>query len=197
MPKVYSEEERAQIDRRLREEATYCLGAFGVKGTTVDLLVKRVNIPKGTFYLFYESKELLLFRAMLELHEQMEAALIEHLEALPDKRDVYAVTDAIVGLYQVADRSGMLRMMTTGEMDLIYRKLPNEVLAEHMQKDADMTQLIFDILGIANEGADAYAAAFRSQFITMLYKHEVGDEKAFGALRLCIRGLVLQLFEAQ
>ena len=125
MPKVYSEAERAQIDRRLREEAVYCLGAFGVKGTTVDLLVKRVNIPKGTFYLFYSSKELLLFRAMLELHEQMEAALIEQLEALPDKRDVDAVTDAIVGLYQVADHSGMLRMMTTGEMERIYRKLPS------------------------------------------------------------------------
>ena len=33
----------------------------GVKKTTVDELVKRTGIPKGTFYLFYPSKEMLLF----------------------------------------------------------------------------------------------------------------------------------------
>ncbi|WP_286081321.1 TetR/AcrR family transcriptional regulator [Parablautia intestinalis] len=32
--------------------------------TTVDEIVKRVNIPKGTFYLFYKSKELLLFEVI-------------------------------------------------------------------------------------------------------------------------------------
>ncbi len=31
----------------------------GVKKTTVDELVKRVGIPKGTFYLFYPSKDCL------------------------------------------------------------------------------------------------------------------------------------------
>lgn len=33
----------------------------GVKKTTVDELVKREGIPKGTFYLFYPSKEMLLY----------------------------------------------------------------------------------------------------------------------------------------
>ncbi|MDY4210978.1 MAG: TetR/AcrR family transcriptional regulator [Treponema sp.] len=32
-----------------------------MKKTTVDELVKRTGIPKGTFYLFYPSKEILLF----------------------------------------------------------------------------------------------------------------------------------------
>ena len=137
MPKVYSEAERAQIDRRLREEAVYCLGAFGVKGTTVDLLVKRVNIPKGTFYLFYSSKELLLFRAMLELHEQMEAALIEQLEALPDKRDVDAVTDAIVGLSARCEE--MLEYVKTADMSLVDYLGVGPLHETATKKDAGLT----------------------------------------------------------
>ena len=61
MPKSYSEQEREYIRKRLKEEAADCLARYGVRRTTVDELVKRVNIPKGTFYLFYKSKELLLF----------------------------------------------------------------------------------------------------------------------------------------
>ena len=38
------------------EEANACLAAYGIRKTTVDELVRRVGIPKGTFYLFYESK---------------------------------------------------------------------------------------------------------------------------------------------
>ena len=60
MPKIYSEEEKKQIIQRLKEEANILMQEKGVKKTTVDELVKRVGIPKGTFYLFYPSKEMLL-----------------------------------------------------------------------------------------------------------------------------------------
>ena len=52
MPKSYSDQEREYIKKRLKDEATKCLIQYGVRRTTVDEIVKRVNIPKGTFYLF-------------------------------------------------------------------------------------------------------------------------------------------------
>ena len=61
MPKIYSEEEKKQIIQRLKEEANILMQEKGVKKTKVDELEKRVGIPKGTFYLFYPSKEMLLF----------------------------------------------------------------------------------------------------------------------------------------
>ncbi|WP_343210323.1 TetR/AcrR family transcriptional regulator [Anaerolentibacter hominis] len=195
MPKVFSDEERAYIDKRLREEAAYCLMTFGVKGTTVDELVKRVNIPKGTFYLFYDSKESLLFQALLTLHEQMEQTLFKRIGDLPDKRDVEAVTDVVLELYVMADRSGLLRMMTTGELEIIYRKLPVDSFQGHLEHDSDTIRTIFNMLNISTDNIDHYAAAFRSQFITMIYKREMGEDKVFAALRLCIRGLILQMFE--
>lgn len=195
MPKVFSDDERAFIDKRLREEAAYCLSTYGVKGTTVDELVKRVKIPKGTFYLFYNSKEVLLFQALMELHERMERELVKQINNLPDKRNVDAVTDAIVGLYKAADASGLLRFMTTGELEILYRKLPSETFEAHLAYDTDMITTVFHALELPIDNIDNYAAAFRSQFITMIYKREVGEDKALDALHLCIRGLVIQMLE--
>ena len=50
MPKSYSEQEREYIRERLKEEAAQCLAKYGVRRTTVDEIVRRVKIPKGTFY---------------------------------------------------------------------------------------------------------------------------------------------------
>lgn len=195
MPKVFSEAERAYIDRRLQEEAAYCLATFGIKGTTVDMLVKRVNIPKGTFYLFYESKEVLLFQALLTLHQQVEQEIIQSLKDLEDKRDVEAVTDTILAFFQAANHSGLLRLLTTGELEIIYRKLPSEQFQAHLADDASLMNTIFTILEVSGKEIDDYATAFRSLFVTMIYRKEVGEHDSFLALRLCIRGLVLQLFE--
>ena len=52
MPRAYSDQERAYIRQRLHEEAILCIKQYGMRKTSVDELVRRVNIPKGTFYLF-------------------------------------------------------------------------------------------------------------------------------------------------
>ena len=64
MPKLYSDEEKKNIIAKLKKEANTLMQEKGVKKTTVDELVKRVGIPKGSFYLFYPSKEMLLFEVL-------------------------------------------------------------------------------------------------------------------------------------
>ena len=76
MPKSYSNSEREYIIKKLKQEAEYCLTQYGVKKTSVDELVKRVSIPKGTFYLFYRSKELLFFDVFLEKHNEIQGNLL-------------------------------------------------------------------------------------------------------------------------
>ena len=65
MPKCYSEKEKEYIKKRLKEEAAALIGQYGIRHTTVDEIVRRACVPKGTFYLFYESKELLIFEVLL------------------------------------------------------------------------------------------------------------------------------------
>lgn len=60
----------------------YPLLRIGVRRTTVDEIVKRVNIPKGTFYLFYKSKELLLFEVIQEQQENVNRRLYQTISGI-------------------------------------------------------------------------------------------------------------------
>ncbi len=196
MPKTFSKEERDYIDNRLKEEATYCLVNFGVKGTTVDELIKRVNIPKGTFYLFYKSKELLLFKVLEEIHDSMEAKFIADLENLSDKLDIDTITSVIYGFYKETEKSGVLRVLTSGDIELIYRKLSVEVLQNHVEQDDKIAEAILKVLKKeSSNNVEIISAALRGIFMQMVHSREIGQEYADEVLKISIRGLVIQILE--
>ena len=109
MPKSYSEQEREYIRKRLKEEAAKCLARYGVRRTTVDEIVKRVNIPKGTFYLFYKSKELLLFEVIQEQQENINHELYQAISAIPAAEfSAEKLTDVIFGFYKMTEKMQIL-----------------------------------------------------------------------------------------
>ena len=57
MPKIFSEKERVDIISSLQKSAMKELSRVGVRKTTVDELCRLSHLAKGSFYLFYESKE--------------------------------------------------------------------------------------------------------------------------------------------
>lgn len=59
MARAFTEKEKEQVAVALKQAAEACLMAYGVRKTTVDELVQRANISKGSFYAFYPSKEVL------------------------------------------------------------------------------------------------------------------------------------------
>lgn len=194
LPKIYSDNERAYIKKRLKEEASYCLSTFGIRRTTVDELVERVKIPKGTFYLFYGSKELLLFEALLEQHETIEKQLLNEIKALEEHITTENLTEIIYSFFKAIDETALLRLLTTGEIELLYRKLPQEVMDTHFLHDSTMIKDIVEMVSCSDKiNTDYYAAAFRNLFIGMIYKREAGEEYFNEALKLTIRGLVLQM----
>lgn len=194
MPKKFSESEKAYITKRLKEEAMKCLSTYGVKKTTVDELVKRVNIPKGTFYLFYESKELLLFDTINELHNEVQNKLMLEMSALSEGITVDNLTDFLFQLYQEVNQSGLLSFMMNGEMELLMRRLPEETVKEHLAHDDLNIEQFFSFLPLKeNKNIEVYSGAFRAIFLTLLYKREIGETVFDDALRLMLRGLVIQL----
>lgn len=196
MPKSYSDEERAYIVKRLKEEATNCLSMYGVKKTTVDELVRRVKIPKGTFYLFYQSKELLLFEVLLELHEKIEHQLLDGITQIEkDNLNIEQMTDLIYRFYKVADESPLIKLLTSGDMDILARKLPKEVVAEHFEQDNFLIEKIFSLVpDVEDKDVETFSTAFRNIFFTMIYKKELGENNYDESLKMLIRGLVIQLF---
>ena len=197
MPKCYSEQEREYIKKRLKEEAGKCLAQYGVRRTTVDEIVKRVNIPKGTFYLFYKSKELLLFDVVLELHDMIEQELYNAIVSInPDESVQEQLTNVIVHFYKMAGESPILKVLTSGEIELLARKLPADVLQQHMGHDNTMIERVLSQLPIKQKiNTSAFSAAFRAIFFATLHKNEIGEEQYEESLNLLVKGLVSQFIQ--
>lgn len=196
MPKTFTDKKREYIKKRLMEEAQDCLRLYGIRKTTVDELVKRANIPKGTFYLFYDSKELLFYDVLCSVHDELHADLRRRLEALDEPAAADQVTELVLGLYKKVEASFLYKFITGGDLELLMRRLPPEVARAHAEKDDfSMEQLIAMAPGIKGDSIKKYSAAMRAIFLSMLHKHEIGEEVFEDALRLMIRGVVMQMFE--
>lgn len=193
MPKSYTEHEKEFIKSSLRHHAAECLSTYGIKKTTVDELVKRVKIPKGTFYLFYPSKEILLFEVIMKWHDEIQNELFQTVFNLADRITINNLTDAIFSAYKNVEQTGLASILFSGEIEILIHKLPQEMIEVHFAKDDDIIEKIITMLPPA-KGKDPqiYSAAFRGVFFLLLHKHEIGpqfDE----VLELTLRGLVMQL----
>lgn len=196
MPKCYSEQERDYIRKRLKEEAAKCIAQYGIRRTTVDEIVKRVNIPKGTFYLFYKSKELLLFEVLLEQHELINQKVYQAItDMLQSGFSVEKLTDVLYEFYKLTSEMPILKVLNSSEVNLLICKLPGEVVEAHFHEDAGSIEQAFSLLPV-KKGADieAISAAFHGIFFATLHSKEIGEDQYEKALRTLIHGVVLQMF---
>ncbi len=195
LPKCYSDEEREYIIRRLKEEAAKCLAQYGVRRTTVDELVKRVNIPKGTFYLFYKSKEILLFEVIQEQHDAINNGLAQALSKISVK-DMSAdtFTDLIFDFFKKTEEMPILRLLNTDEVELLVRKLPREVVEAHLQEDTGTIEKMLAMFPMKKKvDVKAISAAFHAIYFATLHKADIGEESYDEALRMLIYGVVKQI----
>jgi AcrR family transcriptional regulator len=198
MPKPLTDSEREHIKKKLIDEARLCLSQYGMKKTTVDELAKRANIPKGTFYLFYESKELLFFDVICAFHDDLQTKLISRISTIKENINPAKLTELILELYKMVEESFMLRFLTDGEMELLIRKLPPEIAEAHAEKDDfSLEQLLYLVPDMKKSNIKGFSAALRGIFLSMLHKHEIGEEVFDDALKIMIHGVVIQMFEGE
>ena len=195
MPKSYSEQEREYIKKRLKEEAAKCLAQYGIRRTTVDEIVKRVNIPKGTFYLFYKSKELLLFDVIQEQHEIINRELYRILSDIANTDfSAEKLTDVIFEFFKMTEEMLILKLLDINEVELLVRKLPQETIAEHFLDDTDMIEKMLTLFPVKKEvDIKVISAAFHAIYFATLHKAEIGEEHYDEALRTLIYGVVTQI----
>ena len=195
MPKCYSDQEREYIRKRLKEEAAACMGQYGIRRTTVDEIVKRVNIPKGTFYLFYKSKELLLFDVIQEQHELVNQKLYQAVSDLAGSEiSAEKITDLVFEFFKMTENMLVLKQLDASEVELLVRKLPREVVEEHLQDNTDTIEKLFSLLPVKKEvDIKTISAAFHAIYYATLHKKEIGEDQYDQALWMLIFGVVLQI----
>ncbi len=206
MPKIYSDEEKKEIVRKLKKEANDLMQEKGVKHTTVDELVRRTGIPKGTFYLFYPSKEMLLFEVSQDYHEQVDKFIWEGMEKIMLKRHIVPdenadfsdcvddITDVILGAMEITFSSCLKVVLMPDAMQLILSKIPDEVLEKHRHDDEGIGKGMFAVMAV-KKGIDiqALVGSFMQIIFGGMYKREIGEDNWLESMRLLIKGLVLQM----
>ena len=90
MPKAWSEREKEYIKKTLLSEGKTLFEKYGLQKTTVDDIVHAAQISKGSFYIFYQSKEELYFDVLDSVEQELREKIFENLfKPELDRRDSF------------------------------------------------------------------------------------------------------------
>ncbi|MBC7231540.1 MAG: TetR family transcriptional regulator [Actinobacteria bacterium] len=192
-------EEPQVTDRRDRiiEIATRLFAAKGYHGTTIDEIVQATGIAKGTFYIYFDSKEELLVEVIRKLIDDTLGRIDRALEQR-DEKDYIARIEAkgeeLFNLYLT--QSELLYMLlgeTVGNPRLLaqFREV-YEQLAEGIEEDLRLGVGAGDIFPYHDLKTVSYALVGMGQSIAVLLAQ--ADEKQVRAARKTVRELMTRAF---
>lgn len=193
MATAFTTEEKEVIRKKLHKVAKECLQRYGVKKTTVDQMAAMTDISKGSFYNFYSSKEMLFFAVLEEYQIDVMDRLTEQLD-MEAKIDTNRLVQLLYDFYQDFRYSFMYTIFKNHEMELLVRKLPREVIANHHLIDDRMVKKIVSRINIReNVSLEIVSALFRTIAMTILHIKEIGEKQFDTTLKLVIQGIVEQI----
>lgn len=190
---AFTEEQNETIRAELIREARRCGVSVGMRKTSVEQLTEAVGISKGSFYKFFDSKELLFFAVLEDIHTECFAAAQKALrenEALPpDERASAAILAACRWL------SGTQTFVfIENDADFLLRRLPQEVKSAHYHDDEVHIRALLEESGLCPKGGiPLAAAAIRGLILTVSHQEHIGALYP-QVLETLVRGACRELF---
>ncbi len=194
MAKGFSEREKEAIKSKLMDAAEECWGKYGLKKTSVDQLVSMANISKGSFYLFYPSKEHLFMDVFDRIDQRVKAEMFNKLqEAGGNPRESFM--SVIRLLFEEAKKMPWILNMYKGDLELLVRKLPPERVGSHLSNDDNAASNLLKFLNIKTPGdPKIISGAMRAIFLTLLHKSEIGEDVFDDVLDYLLQAVTDKLF---
>lgn len=194
MARSYTDAEKEYIKKNLIAQAESCMKQYGMKKTTVDEITTRCRIAKGSFYHFYDSKELLFWDVIMKWHEEINKSTYETMVSM-GAVTVDSLTELITNCYLMCFKLGLGSILVSGEMEDLIPKLPKELFMENQQTDMDfMSGMMKMIPGGDKLDMSLYTGAFSGIFLMLVYREQLGD-RFNEILKLTIRGVVIQMMD--
>lgn len=192
MPKKYSVQEKENIRKDLLLHASRSLFHKGVQDISVDELVKKAGIPKGTFYLFYKSKEELFIDLLVSFRLDVQEEMLSMLQELDENHIVTSLTTVFSHLAEELYSKGIYRLLDEQQLQIISRKSDEDIFKRESGALLDFFKELFGYFAI-DDSSDI--AAFFSAFMMIVFSMESAQriKNPLSAWRLLLRGLMLQL----
>ena len=190
---AFSDFETEQIRKALLRETRRHAVTLGMRKTSVDQLTQAVGISKGSFYKFYESKELLFFAVLEDIHAELYAvvdrALHENIDLPPAER----VAKAILAVCERMSDTGVMTFIENDVTSLLQR-LPENIKAEHYHDDETHIRALLEENDlIPKGGAELATATVRGLILTISHKEQIGALYP-QVLHLLVHGACTELF---
>ena len=136
MPKAWSEREKEVIKKTLLSEGKKLFEKYGLQKTTVDEIVNAAQISKGSFYIFYQSKEELYFDVLDSAEHELREKIFENVfKPGINRRDSFI--SFLSQMVEVLTTMPLYEQINSANYELLLRKLPEETLQKHMDRDQE------------------------------------------------------------
>ena len=171
---AFTEEQNETIRRDLIREARCCGVTVGMRKTSVEQLTEAVGISKGSFYKFFDSKELLFFAVLEDIHTECFAAaqksLQENAAIDPASRTAAAILAACRWLSETK-----AFVFIENDAEFLLHRLPEEVKTAHYHDDEMHIRLLLEKYDhVPNRGISLAAATVRGLILTVSHKEQIG-----------------------
>ncbi|MDF2714014.1 MAG: TetR/AcrR family transcriptional regulator [Paenibacillus sp.] len=198
MPKKFNEQEKQRIRQKLLEEGKRSFEALGLRKTSVEDLTKASGIAQGSFYLFYGSKEELFYELLLV----EEAIIRDKLLHWANKEKTVtkeSLRRFMMESFRLMSENAMIRnMYFEGELELLVRKLPQELLERNFSEDRDAMMHVvrnWQQAGILrDERPELIVSMFRALVLLSLHKKEIGETIYSDTIALLVQVLADGLY---
>ena len=172
---AFTEEQNETIRRDLIREARCCGVTVGMRKTSVEQLTEAVGISKGSFYKFFDSKELLFFAVLEDIHTECFAAaqksLQENAAIDPASRTAAAILAACRWLSETK-----AFVFIENDAEFLLHRLPEEVKTAHYHDDeTHIRQLLEKYDLVPKWGASLAAATVRGLILTVSHREQIGE----------------------
>ena len=158
---AFTEEQNEKIRNDLIRAARRCGITIGMRKTSVEQLTEAVGISKGSFYKFFDSKELLFFAVLEDIHTECFAAAQKSLQAILAACRWLSKTKAFVFI--------------ENDADFLLHRLPEEVKTAHYHDDETHIRTLLEMGGLQPKGGMALAAAtVRGLILTVSHQEQIG-----------------------
>ncbi len=201
MPRAFSESERERIEQRLLDAGRELFERQGLRKTNVAELARAAGIGKGSFYLFFPTKEDLFLALTDRFEREAKQALVDRLEVLIAEgvRGPELLRSYFVLQFELLETHPFLRILADPEQaEALMHKVSPERVAAEVERDASyFAELIADWQrrGLVDPSVDPRAASALSRAVFALIQGRglIGEQDWPGMLELLIDALARRL----
>ena len=171
---AFTDYETEQLRKALLKETRHCAVTLGMKKTSVDQLTKAVGIAKGSFYKFFESKEMAFFAVLENIHSELYGVADQALHRNGGLPTSERAAKAVLAVCRRLSDTGDM-VFIENDAKLLLQRLPEDVKNVHYHDDeTHIRQLMEKYDLVPSRGISLAAATVRGLILTVSHKEQIG-----------------------